>query len=349
MNVQGGGSGVIMVLGMHRSGTSAMTRGLGFLGVALGEDFIPEMPEVNAKGFWEDASLLRVNIEVLETLGMDWLTLRKVPEERLQTAEFEPLVNKAAELLNKKIPKSGRFGFKDPRTTMLLPFWKLVVNRLGVKADAVIAIRHPSSVAESLRKRNGFRYAKSEMLWLRYTVAAMRDSAMMGRQVLVDYDDMLEDPAATLRGMAESLGLAAPTIPAVDEFSKVFIDGTLRHCRQDEGETEGGVACRLYRALRTATLGEHPGNNASIAAAVTDAENLLADNERLLAYVDEVEYAAALGKAAREGEFPWLGTLRKSYGIADAGLPADMVDDYKEKAGGSIRDRLKMAISRVIG
>ena len=56
---------LIVILGMHRSGTSAITRGLQVMGVSLGNNLMPPMEDVNAKGFWEDIDLVALNVEIL--------------------------------------------------------------------------------------------------------------------------------------------------------------------------------------------------------------------------------------------------------------------------------------------
>ena len=63
---------LIVVLGMHRSGTSAVTRGLKVLGVSLGETLYGAMAGVNEKGFWEDIHLNALNVEMLDAIESDW-------------------------------------------------------------------------------------------------------------------------------------------------------------------------------------------------------------------------------------------------------------------------------------
>jgi len=69
---------LIVVLGMHRSGTSAITRGLQVLGVSLGDRMIPPVEDNNPKGFWEDMDLNALNIEMLSALDSDWCRVTPV-------------------------------------------------------------------------------------------------------------------------------------------------------------------------------------------------------------------------------------------------------------------------------
>ena len=57
---------------MHRSGTSAITRGLQVMGVELGDNLMPALKGDNDKGYWEDIDLNALNIEMLSAIGSRW-------------------------------------------------------------------------------------------------------------------------------------------------------------------------------------------------------------------------------------------------------------------------------------
>ena len=59
----------LVILGMHRSGTSALAGLVQLLGVNLGEDLLPAMPEVNEKGFFEHQEILDIHEGLLKSLG----------------------------------------------------------------------------------------------------------------------------------------------------------------------------------------------------------------------------------------------------------------------------------------
>ncbi len=304
---------IIAVIGMHRSGTSAMTRALGFAGAALGGDFIETLPEVNAKGFWEDATLNAINIEVLRALGMDWLSNRVIAPHRFDEEALVPLMEKAAGILRAKAAGPGMFAFKDPRTSILLPFWQRVFTLAGVEAAYLIALRHPSSVADSLHARNGFERIKSDILWLRYTVESIIRSAGAPR-VLVDYDLLMDHPVEELRRIATALGLEAPAPEAEAEFASRFLAPELRHSlHQADGATLAQTGT-LYSALRMAVKNRDSPDDAAIATAVTGASRFLGDLAPVLDYLDQLEYAVASAPDLLDCELPCLPTLRASFG-----------------------------------
>lgn len=333
---------VIAVIGMHRSGTSAMTRALGYLGVGLGDSFIDAIPEVNAKGFWEDADFNRINIEVLRHFGCDWLSHRPIAAECFADPALQPLATEAERLLYDRLRSQPSFAFKDPRTTLLLPFWRQVFARAGVADAYLVAIRHPAAVADSLARRNGFAPAKSLNLWLRYTVEALQKSALSGRRVLVDYDSLMDAPIPVLHRIAQRLDLPLPDTVAEAEFSGRFLSAELRHC-VPAALAEAEPAQALYAALLPAARDELPLDAASVIEALEKAAAYLADSAPLLGYLDTVEHAAALGSQATDDQFPWLHTLRSSFGIA---RPAAFPDSDPEPDKPS---RLRTALARLRG
>ena len=118
---------MIVVLGMHRSGTSAITRGLQVLGVGLGDDLLPAQKD-NQKGFWEDTDLNKINEELLHALGADWHTLRPISANDLAGPDIHDFHNRALDIVRRRCRENTIFGFKDPRTAVLLPFWRGVFD-----------------------------------------------------------------------------------------------------------------------------------------------------------------------------------------------------------------------------
>ncbi len=254
---------IVAVIGMHRSGTSVVTRGLRVLGVDLGERLMPASPGINEKGFWEDLDLHALSEALLGHLGRTWHDTVPIPEEALTGSGAAPFASRAAELLRAKMAAAPLFGFKDPRTARLLPFWKRVFETLGVEASYVIALRHPMSVADSLAARNGFAAGESHRLWLQHMAASLQGSAGRPR-VVVSYDRLMDDPAGQLQRIADMLGLAFDAGSAeFAEYAGEFLDDRLRHWRHAAGRPFPAVlaaeADAAYRQLeRLAAAGQPP-------------------------------------------------------------------------------------------
>src|SRR5580700_153075 len=112
---------LIVVLGMHRSGTSVITRGLKVMGVAVVDRLMPPVEGINAKGFWEDIDLCELNNEVLSAPGSDWNDLVSIEPSDVQTLRKKGHFPSAVQLLRQKVGSAPIFGFKDPRVAKLLP------------------------------------------------------------------------------------------------------------------------------------------------------------------------------------------------------------------------------------
>ena len=220
-------SKLVVVLGMHRSGTSAITRGLEVLGVKLGDNLYPAAID-NPKGFWEDTDFLGINEELLAHLDYSVDRLGLIDWQMPSTAIVESLELKAEKLVSERCKKNALWGFKDPRTARLLPFWQAVFERVGCDVRYVIATRNPISIVESLYKRSGFEGGITFYLWLEHLIPAI-SGTINAKGVVVDYDQLLENPKLQLLRVAKALGVTAPEPLALFAFESEFLDVGLRH------------------------------------------------------------------------------------------------------------------------
>jgi O-antigen biosynthesis protein len=222
---------MVTVLGMHRSGTSLITRGLMSLGIYLGDDFVEVQPD-NPTGYWEDRHLQDFNERVLTALGLKWESVAFLKDSRWQEPEIEAIRMEAIEYIRANFLAHPLWGFKDPRTLRLLPFWSPVFQRLGLEDAYVMVIRNPLSVAQSLiaRQSDVFDAAMAHGLWLVHTVTYFSRIAQKPF-IVIDYDLFMDDP----RGQLERIGraLEIPQADArsgdIEDFVANFIDPELRH------------------------------------------------------------------------------------------------------------------------
>jgi glycosyltransferase involved in cell wall biosynthesis len=224
---------IIVVLGMHRSGTSALTRGLSTLGVGLGDTLHPAGSD-NPTGFWEDRDIIAFNNKLLSSLGSayDRVGLTDVDFDH---PVFDILYEEAKLLLTQKTENVELWGMKDPRLARLLVFWKKLFRDLGIEAAYVIALRNPLNVAESLLRRNSFPPVKSHHLWLEHMVQCVAHSENE-RRLVVDYDNLLQNPAKELSRVANALSIAEPEKSALAIYVNDFLDPNLRHGQRTEIE-----------------------------------------------------------------------------------------------------------------
>jgi len=228
---------LIVVLGMHRSGTSVITKSLELMGVGLGDDLYP--PDFdNPKGFWEDQECIIINETLLRYLGSGYDRLGLAWDNVQTDFQVSELKLRATQHISRKlIENDGIWGFKDPRTCRLLGFWNEVFLALKCNVSIVIAIRNPASVAASLAARNRISAEKAYFLWLQHVLPALR--FMKGaRGVVVDYDELLANPYAQIIRISSKLDLPLPDRESsvVKDFENNFLESDLRHTRYTENE-----------------------------------------------------------------------------------------------------------------
>lgn len=164
-------SSVICILGMHRSGTSMVTRILNLCGLSLGE---PEemfaSTHGNERGHWENIRFMKINMEIIKTFSNskdadEWNTQPVFPKGWQNSKKISNLRKKAIGLVKEFDSRYLSWGWKGPRNCITLPFWQEI---LGDRLKYVIVVRQPIDVANSLLKRNNYPLTEGLLLWNRY-------------------------------------------------------------------------------------------------------------------------------------------------------------------------------------
>lgn len=221
-------SSLIVVLGMHRAGTSAMSRALKVLGVELGNALI-EADQYNEKGYWEDQDINRLNNQILLSLDTEWHSLAPIKHNDVDFLKEEGYLLRAVELLREKTQGVSLFGYKDPRVAKLLPFWKMVFESARFNPLYILVNRHPLSVCKSLARRDGFEMEKGYLLWMQHTINSLAGTETEGR-VLVDYDMLMEAPDVELKKVAQAFNLKIDE-QELGEYQTEFVDKSLQHTK----------------------------------------------------------------------------------------------------------------------
>ena len=168
----------VAIVGMHRSGTSMVAKLLMNAGLFLGpeEDLMPPAEE-NPEGFFEHLDFVRLNDEVLNAAGAGWDCPPPAGIDWTR-AEFDPYRDRARRLAA-KLSGEGRWGWKDPRSSVDLPFWRSALGPL----QTIVVVRNPLEVVTSLHRRNGFSIALSLTLWRIYGERILEDTTPSDRMV----------------------------------------------------------------------------------------------------------------------------------------------------------------------
>ena len=210
----------IMVLGMHRSGTSAATRVLNLLGVELGSRLMPPAPD-NPTGFWEHLDAVEIHDRLLGNLGRSWDDFRPLPADWLHSAAAQAAEQQIRQLIQSEFSDAPLWAVKDPRLCLFVPLWERVLRSLGIEPCALIVLREPAEIARSLHERNAIPVALGEALWCRYTAEAIR-SGVRHRHAELHYPRLLQDWRGEMKRLESTFALdmdwSEPAMQRIDAF-----------------------------------------------------------------------------------------------------------------------------------
>ncbi|MFO1322760.1 MAG: hypothetical protein U1F15_01735 [Burkholderiales bacterium] len=228
---------VVVVSGMHRAGTSVVARGLQALGLDLGDALMSADVKMNARGFFEDVDVVKLDDALLDARGADWKNVALLDGVDWRAPAHAAHRDAARRMLDAKLARSGSFAFKDPRVPRLLPFWQAVFADARITDAYVIAVRHPRAVVDSLTARDDLDARRSGWLWLIHLACSLAYASGRPR-VVVDYDRMLAAPERELARIARALGLPADAVrrPEVAVYAREFLTDDLRHARYDAAD-----------------------------------------------------------------------------------------------------------------
>ena len=173
----------VFVLGMHRSGTSTITHALQILGADLGPRLIAPATD-NPDGFFENIDVVSINDALLDELGHAWDDFRPLPEGWLDSDAAARARALIVELYSSTFSQKPLWAIKDPRLCLTFPLWRQVFEGLGAAFGALLMVRDPIAIADSLRRRNGIGTNLSNALWLAYTRASCEASVGLASAVL---------------------------------------------------------------------------------------------------------------------------------------------------------------------
>jgi len=261
-----------LVLGMHRSGTSAVTQVLALAGANLPENVMGG-DEHNARGYFEPWKIAMFNDERLRAAGAAWDDVFAFPFRPLPTRTDRAWITRAEALFGEEYGDVSYPLLKDPRVTVLLPLWRTALTDLDVGLRCVIPVRHPLAVAGSLSRRNGFSAEKSVLLWTAYMLAAEAYTRDLPR-AFVSYDGLLGDWRAEVARIETAHGAKLPKLnDTAAQAIGQFLTPELRHNAGEDGLTSlgwaGALTAEVVAWFEAASTGAAPGPEALDRAAAT--------------------------------------------------------------------------------
>ncbi len=239
-------STAILVAGMHRSGTSAVTGALSHFGIALGKKLL-EPGDDNPKGYWENERAVSIHEALLHGLQRHWSDVRPLPTDWRESAVARHAENEVRALVDEEFADAPLWAVKDPRICWFLPLWLDVLKERGIRPKVLMVARRPSEVAASIHARNGWSPVVGRMLWMNHVMSAENASRGIARTAIT-YDQLLSDPNAAIGSALSRLDVGVATTNQVHGLSD-FVDIGIRHFRHD---AMADVSCNPLVALADA-------------------------------------------------------------------------------------------------
>jgi hypothetical protein len=244
---------------MHRSGTSALSGALAAAGLNPGKElFEPE--EDNPKGNFENARITMMNENILQELYAKWNDTLFIQDGWHRHELFKPVASEARRIIAEEFEEGGNILIKDPRMSVLLPFYLDILESLNVKPVFIICVRNPYEIAASLDKRNHLAREKSLLLWLDYQLKAELYSRNHPR-IIVSYRELLREPNRVMESIIHSLNPGIPAGPETATLFKSFLDPGLRH-HEEQAELPGSDILpwlsEVYQAFLTTSGNDLP-------------------------------------------------------------------------------------------
>ena len=198
---------ILFIVGMHRSGTSALCSALAASGATFGSSLLQPMSGVNDEGFWEDGELVELNEQLLHKLDTHWYTAS--PD--LATVDwsgelFSDQRQQAMAILNRGFGDGVLEVAKDPRLCVTLPFWLSLCETLQIATSVCVINRAPLEIARSLEKRDGFPIGYGLRLYSSYR--RLIATNVSSNAEYIRYDQLLVNPGAVMQQLAQSLPLS---------------------------------------------------------------------------------------------------------------------------------------------
>ena len=217
----------ILVLGMHRSGTSLVTRLVNMMGAYFGPEGVQIGPNPqNPKGFWERRDVRQLNDEAIHLLDSEWDDIIDLDLDNF--GPHREAWNAKARRIVSELDAHRPWVVKEPRFCFLLPLWRPLLE----VPLCVHVYRHPIQVAQSLKVRKGLPIHLGVALWEKYVLSALEASRDLPC-LNVSHESFFKDPFEATRSIHRFLvsrGAPMLRLPAAREI-ETFVDVELFHHR----------------------------------------------------------------------------------------------------------------------
>ncbi len=243
-------------MGAGRSGTSLTMALLDALGVRTSEDMIGSS-DANPKGAYEDTYIFNKQHTIFHELGLNQYF--PISSDRISRADLTNHIHEIANYVTQQVNFDDRiWGFKDPKTGNILPFWRRVFGKASVVPKYIVCVRSPADVAASYEAR--YQESHADFFWLTKYISIFRNIGASG--FILHYDDLLSSEAnKVIIDLAEFIGIPIPSKAEAKDIISSTIDSKLSRSRWSENQTVNKYSDQLYEAIRQIKGSRYTGDN----------------------------------------------------------------------------------------
>lgn len=235
------------ILGMHRSGTSALAGVLKHFGADVPARMM-KPTEDNPAGYFESTPVMQLNERILASAGTSWDDWSRIPEGWFKGPRASALKVEARAVLEAEFGASPLFVLKDPRICRLWPFWRDVLTDMGVTPLPIIMLRRAEEVAQSIARRDKLPPTVGRLVWLRHQVDAEEYTRGSARMV-TSYDQLLGNWRTMLNEVEAMSGFALPRRSLTTEAEvEAFLKPELRRFSEATDAAEDGASAMYGEA-----------------------------------------------------------------------------------------------------
>lgn len=314
----------LLVLGMHRSGTSALAGLLVHLGADGPKSLMPA-DAFNPEGYWESAVLCEFHERLLRMAGSRWDAYTCLDLNGLPSSLAADLREEGSRVLDAEFGESPRFVLKDPRMCRFVPFWLHVLESEGIAPMALLVVRSPIEVARSLSARNGYEQDLSLLIWLRHVLDAEFCTRAI-RRTFVSYDDVVKDWRMVVEQISGDLQASWRfTTPADEAEIDRFVKPGLRHYREDLDAHRLAPVLAEWLRRTSAALQRLHSADPSDAAALADLDAVRLEFDRATSALGDVGDRVRGGLESQVGDLEAkIGNLEAQFGARERDLEAQV-------------------------
>jgi hypothetical protein len=237
---------IVLVLGMHRSGTSLCSHILSALGVDMADEIGVNLG--NDRGHWERWEIVEFHARILALFNRDYGRFHDfaLPVAWWADPRVAQIRREIVAFLEKRMGE-GYFGFKDPRTVRLMPVWHQIFNELKLAPKIVLCLRNPAQIGRSLSARDGLDPDIGEYRWLVHMIDFYRYTSKFDF-CTVEYEEWFNNPSANIEKLQKFLDLSWQQSEAdLAMVMSGIIDPALRHDDSEYREAGQPLVRTLYK------------------------------------------------------------------------------------------------------